>query len=373
MHPFSQMGWIYEKMMKSRSLIRPAMIFIPFATGFLLPQAAQLQWTIRWALIVMLFLACLQIRFKQLKPKAFHWRVLAANLLIGVLPYWIFHAMGPEYDQLALAAFFVGITPTANAAPVVMAFLNGRVAYVLTGFVITNLFVSLSLFALIPMVTGQYTFAFAGKVAQSLFLVMGLPIVAAVLLRLFYPRAREWPAKLGNFSFSLWSFTLFVIAAVARTHFIENPDESPLLILGIAGVSLFLCAISFTTGYLIGPKRWKRECSQMLGQKNTTLTLYLALTYANPLVAMGPICYVLWHNSWNAFQMFAHEKKRESKKRKRSGQSGHARSKKHSGMHHAENQASVQHQKNADGHPPAATASSGLPGHPEHSEQKKKP
>ena len=104
MHPFSQMGWIYEKMMKS--LIRPAMIFIPFATGFLLPQAAQLQWTIRWALIVMLFLACLQIRFKQLKPKAFHWRVLAANLLIGVLPYWIFHAMGPEYDQLALAAFF---------------------------------------------------------------------------------------------------------------------------------------------------------------------------------------------------------------------------------------------------------------------------
>jgi hypothetical protein len=46
-----------------------------------------------------------------------------------------------------------------------------------------------------------------------------------------------------------------------------------------------------------------REASQSLGQKNTTFTIYLALTFANPLVALGPTCYVLWHSLWNSWQL----------------------------------------------------------------------
>ena len=37
--------------------------------------------------------------------------------------------------------------------------------------------------------------------------------------------------------------------------------------------------------------------------ENTTFTIYLALTYASPLVAFGPTCYVLWHNLWNSWQL----------------------------------------------------------------------
>ncbi|HQL21587.1 MAG TPA: hypothetical protein PLY49_07505, partial [Opitutaceae bacterium] len=56
-------------------------------------------------------------------------------------------------------------------------------------------------------------------------------------------------------------------------------------------------------GYLIGRPDFSREASQALGQKNTTFTIYLALTYANPLVALGPTFYVLWHNLWNSWQL----------------------------------------------------------------------
>ena len=51
-------------------------------------------------------------------------------------------------------------------------------------------------------------------------------------------------------------------------------------------------------------------CSQLLGQKNTTFTMYLALQYAGALVAMGPIFYILWHNTWNAYQMYQYDRRR---------------------------------------------------------------
>ncbi|MEG2248861.1 MAG: hypothetical protein RSB88_08120, partial [Akkermansia sp.] len=50
-----------------------------------------------------------------------------------------------------------------------------------------------------------------------------------------------------------------------------------------------------------------RECSQSLGQKNTTLTIFLAMIYApSPIAALGPTFYVLWHNLWNAWQLHRH-------------------------------------------------------------------
>ena len=43
----------------------------------------------------------------------------------------------------------------------------------------------------------------------------------------------------------------------------------------------------------------------------TTLSMYLALTYASPIAALGPTFYLLWHNLWNAWQLYrASERKR---------------------------------------------------------------
>ena len=75
--------------------------------------------------------------------------------------------------------------------------------------------------------------------------------------------------------------------------------------------------MSFSAGALLEKKRYRRESSQSLGQKNTTLTIYLALVYAGPLAAMGVISYVLWHNSYNALQLFrVDQRKRKKEERK---------------------------------------------------------
>jgi len=54
--------------------------------------------------------------------------------------------------------------------------------------------------------------------------------------------------------------------------------------------------VNFSLGRLVGGSEFGLEASQSLGQKNTTFTIYLAMTYANPVVALGPTFYVIWHN-----------------------------------------------------------------------------
>lgn len=292
-----------------KTLIRPAMIFIPLGLGALCPMAHGLNFLIRWMLIAMLFMVFLRLRIDDLRPRRSHFRLLAANAAIGCVAYGVLWLCGAD-AVLARSAFFVGITPTATAAAVVMGFLRGRVGYVAGAFVITNVGIALLLPLLLPWVCGNVSWDFVGRVAGTLCLVMGLPLALAAVVRRIHPAASEWPRKMTTATFGLWSGMLFIIAADAAAFFRDNPGQSPLVVLKIGLISLALCALNFYLGHRLGEPGLRREASQSLGQKNTTLTIYLALVYAGPLAAMGPIFYVLWHNSYNALQMFAFDRKK---------------------------------------------------------------
>ncbi len=291
-----------------KTLIRPSMVFIPFILGLAFPAAHSLNFLLRWILIGMMYLICLQLEPHQLKPKTLHWKLLAANILMGIVPCLLLTLAGAP--QLAMAAFFVGIAPTANAAPVIMNFLRGRPGFVVTAFVITNLGVSAALIPLLPLVTGNSSFAFVWDIFKMLVLVIGLPVAAAVVTRYLYPKSKGWQAKCRNVTFCAWSLMLFIIAAGAGDFFRSNPDVPKILVLEIALLSLTLCIINFVLGAILGKRKYGREASQSLGQKNTSFIIFMAITFANPLAALGPVFYVLWHNCWNAIQMYRCDRRR---------------------------------------------------------------
>lgn len=298
-----------------RILLRPAMIFLPFLFGFFCPQAHALNEApfhlIQWVLFIMLFLSCLQLELTQLKFRKEHFKVAVANLAMGIIPYFLLKFVFPQQPGLAESAFFAGITPTATATPVVLSFLNGRVGFALTGFATTTLVVSVSLIFLLPLIAGDFSLVFILRVLNSLFLVIGLPFFCALILRKWFPSLKKLPSKCKLFSLSLWSCMLFVMAAIARNHLQMNPDVSRLQIFLIGLISLMICILNFWIGKRISRKKYAKESSQILGQKNTNLTLFLALQYAGPLVALGPIFYVMWHNSWNAFQIYSYDKRKQ--------------------------------------------------------------
>ena len=299
-----------------KTLLRPAMIFIPLGLGLFFPEAGAWKFLIRYLLMIMLFMVFLKLNFKELRLRRSHWLLLAVNLAIGISAYVLTRWLSGN-ETLAQAAFFTGITPTATAASVVMGFLRGNVGYVITAFIVTNAGMTLFMPFLLGWVCGNISFDFMSQVAKSLLFLLVIPACVAWCVRKIYPAAREWPKKMATATFSLWSATLFIIAASAAEFFRDNPGVSPWIVAKMALVALLICAVSFGVGALLEKKRLRREASQSLGQKNTTLTIYLALVYSGPLASMGVISYVLWHNSYNAIQLFLIDRRQKLKEAKR--------------------------------------------------------
>lgn len=286
--------------MKS-AFTRTGAILTALVLGTLVPQAHAGAVAIRWLVMAMLFIVFLQTRLSRTSVHRSHGFLLLANFAMGFLGWAVGWILGGR--DVALAAFFAGITPTAIAAPVIIGFLRGRVDYVVAAFLLTNVIIAAVLPVILPFILGRATPDVFLHVTGSVALVVFMPMSIAYLVRAINPAAAHWPGRLQNVTFGMWVITIFLIAANA-SHFIRGQHEVPLtMVTRIAGASALICTANFAIGRLIGGRNFAREASQSLGQKNTMFTIYLALSYASPLIALGPTFYVLWHNLWNSWQL----------------------------------------------------------------------
>ena len=283
------------------SLARTAAILVAFLLGALIPQAHAAAGAIPWLIMGMLFLVFLGTTWTRQSLHRSQFTLLAANLLMAFVGLAAGGLVGGR--NVALAGFFAGIAPTAAAAPVIVSFMRRDVAYVTAAFLLTNVVIAALLPVLLPWVLGEVDGALFGRIAASVALLIFAPMALSLFVRRMHPPAAAWPGRLRDVSFGAWMATLFLVMANA-SHFLRTQaGVSPVVLLEIAVVTMGICAANFALGRRIGGRTHAAEASQSLGQKNTSFTLYLALTYASPLVALGPTCYILWHNLWNAWQL----------------------------------------------------------------------
>lgn len=285
---------------------RTTAILFAFTAGAFCPEVHSAAWVVRYLIMTMLFIVFLQTRFSKESLRKSHIFLFLTNIAMGFVGFGGGWLLGGR--ELALALFFAGITPTATAAAVIVSFLRGKVDYVVAAFLLTNLGIAALMPFLLPLVLGQETPDLFSKVFTSVLLVVFAPMLIALFLRRVHPACIEWPKKLRNFSFALWLSAMFLIMGNA-SHFLRSQPDLPHSVLWTMGLASFvICALNFALGRLIGGAELGREASQALGQKNTAFTIYLAMTYASPLVALGPTFYVIWHNLWNSYQLHRAQK-----------------------------------------------------------------
>ena len=85
----------------------------------------------------------------------------------------------------------------------------------------------------------------------------------------------------------------------------KEPSEKIPEILLIAVCSGIVCCCQFFFGRKLGGLYGDKVMGgQGLGQKNTILAVWLALTYLNPIASIGPAAYVFWQNTINSWQLW---------------------------------------------------------------------
>ena len=146
----------------------------------------------------------------------------------------------------------------------------------------------------------------------------------------------ELPKSLAVVPFYLWVASIIVLSATVTQTVITNYQSQMTNMLILLACSFFACLLQFGLGKWIGyklpapskgkdyqdvlinpaaaPKTMSGVSSitagQAFGQKNTSLGVWMAQTYLDPLSALGAAAYIIWQNLFNSVQLFvvAHKK-----------------------------------------------------------------
>lgn len=318
-------------------MLRTLLLIFGFAGGWFCPWLAALKPLMAVFLAYMLTVVFLRIRVSKETLTLRHWYVLAANMVLP-LALWKGMLLCGVPERFAQAAFFTAVTPTAAAAPVIINLLGGSISFATVGFLLSTLCMSAALPFLIPPVLHRPVWGAlpevltsgslslwescstflgwlgeqpAGLILMRVFFVTLLPMALAVILRRkFGERARQWGNRLTASTLYVWVGLVAIIAASASQSLEAQAALYPRSdVLWVIVIDILLCIGMFALGALFGMPKHLRECSQLLGQKNTSYTTYLAFACDAPFAALGPAFYVFFHNTWNGLQLIFHKEK----------------------------------------------------------------
>lgn len=267
-----------------------------------------------YLIFLMLYITFCKANFHQLRLTRMSLLLLLVQIPGSVAAYYIFLPLGTDVAQ---GAFICVFCPTATAAPVITAMLGGSISALIAYSIISNISVA---------VLAPVLFTFLGNGAEMDFLdsvltisakvipLILLPLAAAIITGRISPRTRKAIATHQQLSFYIWAVSLFIVVGRAVTFVMAEPIEMASRMILIAIVAGVMCACQFYVGRRIGNACGDKIAgAQGLGQKNTVLAIWMALSYLNPISSVGPAAYIAWQNTINSLQLYFHAK-RETKR-----------------------------------------------------------
>ena len=292
--------------------LKPWVLPIAMVAGALFHEAITvLSPLVPYLIFTMLFITFCRIRPSQIRFSSAMLRLLCVQMAGSIL---LFVLLRPLSLPLAQSVFICVFCPTATAAPVVTGMLGGDVAKVATYSIFINIAVAVTaplLFIWVGASGGSLSFieelcSIAGRVAP----LIVLPLLSAFVLYKFAPRVHEAVKSVQSVSFYLWAVSLIIVVGKSVNFILAEPESAVMLMLAMALLALLSCLAQFYIGRKIGARDGDRVSSaQSLGQKNTVLAIWMALTYFEPISSIGPAAYIIWQNAINSAQLYFKMKK----------------------------------------------------------------
>lgn len=246
---------------------------------------------------------------RELTPKGWHvWLLLIQVLSSGLLSLLLLLCpLGESARICGEAAMVCLICPTATAAAVITGKLGGNASTLTTYTLLSNILAACAVPLVFPLVENHADLTFAAaflKILGKVFPLLLAPFFLSLLFRYFLPAIHHWLLKYHSLAFYLWAVALTLVMG-QTTRSLVQASVSWQVELGLAMVGLLACAVQFYVGKRIGSVYGDRiSAGQALGQKNTVLAIWMAVTYLNPVSSLGPGSYVVWQNLFNAWQLW---------------------------------------------------------------------
>ncbi len=268
-------------------------------------------------IFTMLFLSFSAVDLRQLRWHRWYVWVVLFQFVFSIGGYLVVAPFDRIVAQGVIVCF---LAPTATSAAIITQKLGGSASSIISYTILINLLTTVSASALLPLIEPHPNLTFFPAfllLLAKIFPLLILPFISAFVLQLLFKWWRAWVERsCGDLAFYLWAMAVTVL--IARTiSAVARSNASAAMVFALFFASLVTCLSQFWAGKKIGGVYGERiSAGQALGQKNTTLAIWMAYTFLNPLSSVAPGAYVLWQNSLNSWQLWRH-RKREAKQGKK--------------------------------------------------------
>ena len=256
-----------------------------------------------------LLLTFCKVDTSDLLPKVWHvwlllFQIIGCFVVVAVIELVPMPMLWREAGEGVMVCL---ICPTATAAAVVTGKLGGNATSLTTYTLFSNLAAALVVPLLFPLVEPHsdltFTVAFL-RILGKVFPLLLCPFILSVILRRYFKNVHTCLLGMKDAAFYLWAIALSIVMAQTCKSVIDG-DATLFDKMAIALGALLICCIQFAFGKIIGGYHGDRiSGGQALGQKNTVLAIWMAVTYLNPLSAIAPGSYVVWQNTINSWQLW---------------------------------------------------------------------
>lgn len=260
-------------------------------------------------LFSMIFVTYCGLSLRDIKFSRMHIILISFQILLGLICFLV---IVPFNSLTAEAIFICVIAPTAISATVISAMIGGNTASLALYTLFGNFAVAVLMPFLLPIlgITDDLPFLQAfWFILKQLFLMLIFPLILALLLLNFFPKAYQAIRKHQIISFYIWIASFAIVISRSVKFFLAHGGKNiPLVILIIAG-SFAVFLMQFWIGRRIGSIYGDRITGgQALGHKNTVLAIWMAQTYLQPLASIAPTAYILWQATFNGYQVWKYNR-----------------------------------------------------------------
>ncbi len=265
------------------------------------------------AMPVLIFLQLL-LSFSKVAPRDLHftrWHLKALLFQVvtcaAITGITLLFCNGDPSVKVILEGIIVCLVcPTATAAVVITTKMKGNAANITLYTLVSNFAAAILCPLLFPLLEPHAGFGFVAaflRILKKVFPLLICPFLLATAFRLWMSKVQQWLERNAGAAFYLWAVALMLVTGQTARSLVNSPESVSVKII-VAVCSLAVCLLNFFTGKKMGDSENDRiTAGQGLGQKNTVLAIWVALTYLNPLCALAPGAYVLWQNIFNSIQL----------------------------------------------------------------------
>jgi len=265
--------------------------------------------------IMLLFSYC-KIEPRDLKPRLWHlWLLLIQMAEVAVMVWWLQGQEQSEWRPLFEAWLAVFISPMAAVGAVVTQKIGGNAATSTTYTIISSTFTAIAVPLVYPLVEPGMGMTFLElflKILSRVFPTIMAPLAIALAMKWIVPKMHKFIAeKSKDYSFYLWGVCTAVNTAQIIRSIVSSPGSGNMVVWICATVGMIVC-LQFVVGKRIGAAyRDTIAAGQGLAQKNTVLSIWMAMTFLNPQAAIGPGACLLWQNIFNSWQIWDYQRKKQ--------------------------------------------------------------